>query len=613
MIPETEPIRPAAAEAAVHGEATRAEQEERVLFSSIPEQNPSPIVEMDVDGNIRYMNPAAATLFPDMREQGLAHPWLAPCVTIIKQATSKESFTTVLEVEFKGRIYQQTICYAVAKGILRIFSLDITERKRMEEVLRQTRDEVLAIYDAMVDGLLIADTETKRFLRANSAICAMLGYSEEELLKLSVVDIHPAEKRQEALAAFEDQVHGRARVACDMPVLRRDGTIFDADISCSVLTYRGRLALLGIFRDITQRKRTEAALRQSRDELQAIYDHIVDGIIIVDGGSRRPLRVNSAFCRMVGYSEKEAFDLTPERVHPPDVLPKIREQVRKLQSGQVARLADLPFIRKDGKTIYADVIVRPIWYNDRSCYICLFHDVTERKQAHEALAREHRTLKLLLQSSDHERQLIAYEIHDGLAQQLAAALMHFETYLYQKDRLPELATKAFQAGVAMLRQGHFEARRLISGVRPPILDEAGIVAAIAHLVNEECRKGGPEIAFHHRVAFERLSTILENAIYRIVQEALNNACRHSKSDLVRVEMVQEDEMIRIEVRDQGVGFQPETIGESHFGLAGIRERARLLGGTASIESSPGQGTRVRIALPLILPTQDIPETPNEGT
>ena len=87
--------------------------------------------------------------------------------------------------------------------------------------------------------------------------------------------------------------------------------------------------------------------------------------------------------------------------------------------------------------------------------------------------------------------------------------------------------------MTMLQQGHYEARRLIAGVRPPILDESGIVAAVGHLVNEQVRHKGPKIDYHSRVEFDRLDPTLENAIYRISQEALANACEHSKSERYR--------------------------------------------------------------------------------
>ena len=216
------------------------------------------------------------------------------------------------------------------------------------------------------------------------------------------------------------------------------------------------------------------------------------------------------------------------------------------------------------------------------------------------MQREHRTIKHLLESSDRERQVIAYEIHDGLAQYLTGAIMQFQTYEHAKDAAPEEADAAFAAGMAMLRQSHAEARRLISGVRPPILDEEGIVAAVNHLVQEQHQRGGPAIEFNSQVEFSRLAPIMENAVYRIVQEGLTNACRHSQSDKVWVELVQQGEQLRIEIRDRGAGFDLNDVAEGRFGLHGMRERVRLLDGSAKIESAPGKGTRVVVELPVVM-------------
>jgi signal transduction histidine kinase len=209
------------------------------------------------------------------------------------------------------------------------------------------------------------------------------------------------------------------------------------------------------------------------------------------------------------------------------------------------------------------------------------------------------TLKHLLQSSDHERQSIAYDIHDGLAQYLAGAIMQFQLYDRTKDTKPKDAARAFAAGMALLKQSHIEARSLISGGRPFGLDEKGIVAAIAHLVEEQRTPKGPKIEYHSKVEFGRMSPDLENATYRIIQEGLANAYRHSKSKKVWVEIVQEGKQLRLEIRDRGIGFKPEAIHRGHFGLHGIRERARLLGGKCSIESEPGKGTRVVVQLPVV--------------
>jgi len=218
--------------------------------------------------------------------------------------------------------------------------------------------------------------------------------------------------------------------------------------------------------------------------------------------------------------------------------------------------------------------------------------------------REQETLQHLLRSSDHERRLIAYEIHDGLAQELAAAIMQFEAHAYLREQDdPSEAAKAYAAGLTLIRQSHAEARRLISGVRPPILDEAGVVAAIEHLVNDgRGAAAGVEIEYQHDVTFDRLASVLENAIYRIVQEGLTNALRYSQSEEVRVELVQTGEELRVVIQDWGVGFGSEKEGDESFGLKGIRERARMLGGTAIIETTPGSGTRIVVKLPVMLRT-----------
>jgi signal transduction histidine kinase len=249
--------------------------------------------------------------------------------------------------------------------------------------------------------------------------------------------------------------------------------------------------------------------------------------------------------------------------------------------------------------IYVDVVSSHMCYNQQPALISFFHDITERKKAHEALQRQHQTLKHLLHASDNERQLIAYEIHDGLAQQLAGALMQIQAFAHLKDKKPKEAAKALDAAMTMLQQAHFEARRLIAGVRPPILDESGVVEAVAHLVHEQSREKGPKIENRSRVDFDRLDPTLENAIYRITQEALTNACKHSKSERISVRLSQRGNRVRIEIRDWGVGFDPKAVPKDHFGLEGIRHRARLLGGKCNIRSMAGKGSRVTVELPVV--------------
>jgi signal transduction histidine kinase len=296
---------------------------------------------------------------------------------------------------------------------------------------------------------------------------------------------------------------------------------------------------------------------------------------------------------------QEMLSKSVKDIHPENALPAMLKTFQAQAAGQIAINENAPVLRKDGSVFYADIATNSIVYDLRPYLIGFFRDITERKQAQEALQREHRTLKHLLLSSDHERQTIAYEIHDGLAQYLAGAIMQFQAYSHLKDTDPELAAKAHEAGVTMVQQSHFEARRLIAGVRPPVLDEAGVVEAITHLINEQDRERGPQIEFHSKVKFRRLVPIVENAIYRIIQEGLSNACQHSQSSRVRITLLQQKDRIRIEIRDWGIGFNPKEVKEGSYGLIGIRERARLLGGKCRIQSTAGKGTCITVELPLM--------------
>jgi signal transduction histidine kinase len=239
----------------------------------------------------------------------------------------------------------------------------------------------------------------------------------------------------------------------------------------------------------------------------------------------------------------------------------------------------------------------------------LRQDIAHRERVEEQLQNQQRLLRRLLDLQEKERKLIAYEIHDGFVQSATAALMNLETSsrLWHQD--PTQVQESLQAALRLLGDSLAEARRLIRGLRPPILDESGIVAAVQSLAAESPERGGPQVEFVHHVQFDRLPPQLESIIFRIVQEALTNARRHSRSDRVRLAVLQQDGRIRIEVQDWGVGFDPAKVEEGHFGLEGIRQRARLLGGRADIQSAPGQGTRVTLEIPLL---PSLPDSPPVG-
>jgi PAS domain S-box-containing protein len=479
---------------------------------------------------------------------------------------------------------------------------DVTEQRQAQRALQESEAKYRGLIDICPDAIVVSDlTGTATFVSPQT--WKLLGVPEEvDLVGRSTLDYVIEADRPKLAARIESLLKVGKQEHTQYTCLRPDGTMLPVELSSAVIrNAEGTpVALLAIIRDISDRKRAEEELRQSEEKYRSLVELCPDAVVVTD------LNIETIFVsrqawRLLDLPEqveligRNAFEFVVEADRP-----RLAEKIAEL--AQTGRQKHIEYTVQSPNGLTAPVEISSAVIPDAEgkpvAFMAVVRDISERKEAQEALRREHRTLKHLLESSDHERRLIAYDIHDGLAQQLAGAIMQFETYDFQRKTKPKEAKKTFETALSMLRKTHFEARRLIGGVRPPILDESGVVAAIAHLVNEHRLQNGPTIELESNVSFDRLVPIQENAIYRIVQEGLSNACNHSQSPKVRVELMQRDETLRVKIQDWGVGFDPRTVKEDRFGLEGIRERARLLGGKADVKTTAGQGTCLDVELPL---------------
>ena len=229
----------------------------------------------------------------------------------------------------------------------------------------------------------------------------------------------------------------------------------------------------------------------------------------------------------------------------------------------------------------------------------LKEEVARRAEAEGALREEQRHLSSVLAIYEKDRQLVAYDIHDGFVQTAAAASMGMQAALAAYPSDPDRALEQVASALQLLQQSLAQVRSLVRGLRPAELEEAGLVAAIGQLVRDTESSSRVRVQWSPQVSFERLSPALEMSIFRIVQEALTNAVRHSKSERVAVAMQQSGGTIQLRIEDWGIGFDVSAAKVGHYGLEGIRERARLFGGAARIDSAAGKGTRIDVNLPVI--------------
>jgi PAS domain S-box-containing protein len=481
---------------------------------------------------------------------------------------------------------------------------DISEQKNVEEALRASEERFALAVEGSGDGICDWDLLAGR-VYFSPHWRQIFGYQVDDIGErfeewLGLIHPDDVESTMNSINDFLGGTSSRL-TGLECRLRHKDGSYrWIESHAVAVRDDKGKAyRVVGSNGDITARKRAENALRQSHDELEAIYDGMRDGLLIADTQTKQFVRANAAICAMLGYSQEEILSKSVMDIHRPEDVPTAIANFQSLVEGRLRVAADVPVMRKDGGTFYADVSSSGVVYHGRLCAIGFFRDTTERKQVQDALERERQSLWRMLQASDHERQVIAYDIHDGLAQYLAAAAMQFQVSDSLRESSPEKAKKAHETAVELVRQAYAESRRLISEVRHPVIDERGLESAILNLVYEHRQRGGPRIECHTSVEFDRLPPILENAIYRMVQEALTNACKHSRSQKVTVSLVQEGRSVQLTVQDWGIGFHAEAIGGDHFGLESIRQRTRLLGGQLTIQSKPGSGTLVQVVVPIL--------------
>lgn len=353
-----------------------------------------------------------------------------------------------------------------------------------------------------------------------------------------------------------------------------------------------------IFRDVTPQRRALAALRETEERFRSMVEH-TPAVVYVKDASGKYLLVNRAFenlfglsrDQIVGHHDAELFDAqTSEQLH--------KNDHKVLDSGLPFQFEEKVSIHGAEKT-YLSVKFRLPDARESPYALCgISTDINERKHSEERLRSEQAFLKQLIRAHENDRQLMAYEIHDGLVQYMSASLLHLECLSAEQGQLSTKGKATLELAMHLVRRSIAEGRRVMSGLRPPILDEAGIVLAISYLVAEQTVPGELDIDFLHRVSFDRLDPLLEGTLFRIVQEALTNIKRHSKAKRAEIKLTERYGRLHLAIYDQGVGFDLAQVPDDRFGLKGIRKRADLLGGQAKIASKPGEGTTIVVDLPL---------------
>jgi PAS domain S-box-containing protein len=441
----------------------------------------------------------------------------------------------------------------------------------------------------------------------------VLGFSPSQWLQspdLWIRHIHP-DDRKKVLDQIREACARGEPLTCEYRMLDRYGRVmWFRDEARVVRDPQGRPQFLqGLLLDTSEQKRSEEALKESEERFRKIVDTAHEGIWVVDASGRTSY-ANHRLAQMLGMSLQEVLNLSFHQVVGQGTASHGVQETLLGETGQ-HNTREVALRRKDGTVLWALLASSPLenGAGQRVSTLHMVTEISERKKMEEQLREYGERLRLLASHlegvREEERTWIAREIHDELGQGLTGLKLDLAELDRRLTRVewPEQDKNALKGRIQEMLHcvdGTIQrVREICTQLRPPILDNLGLAAAIEWQLSEFERKTGVSTRFHTWEVEPELDMDRTTTLFRVFQELLTNAARHSGASLVEVRLEALHKEVMLELRDNGCGIQGQAIsGRSGLGLLGIRERVGLLGGSLELGSAPGWGTRALVRIPL---------------
>ena len=489
----------------------------------------------------------------------------------------------------------------------RHLKLEIEKRRQIEEML-QLHSEVIR---HMGGGTVVIRRRDDVIVYANPSFEEMFGYFPGELVgkKASVLHAPNAgENAEEVYLKIVQTLNDLWTWSGEILNVKKGGTLLWCRTSISTFeSSRYGTVWVGVFEDITERKEMEEALRSSEARYRAIVEDQTELVsrFLPDGTLTF---VNGAYCRYFGESPQKLIGKRFWHHVPEKDLVVLREHLSRLGP-------ETPMGGIEHRVFDSCGRIRWQQWTDRAILDChgrilefqaVGRDITERKESEEALRQSEKQLRALssrlLTAQEEERKRIAGEVHDCIGSTLTGIKIGLETSLGQTGRGMD-PSESLEALIVLARSAMRECRRIMTDLRPTILDDYGIVSTASWFC-EQFHTLHPDIHVRREinVAEEEISAFLKTVIFRVLQEAFSNVSKHSRAWQVHVSIERTEQGVELLVQDNGRGFDLEASlcresSRQGLGLASMRERVELSGGIFSIESARGMGTTIRACWP----------------
>jgi len=493
----------------------------------------------------------------------------------------------------------------VARRAVEAHQLSV-ERKRAEEALKESESKYRNLIDQAWDAIFVIDS-TGKMLLVNEQACQTLGYTQEELIRLNVADTYPVEER--AIAAQRITMVQRGdHLRYERSMMRKDGTIFPVEVAIGMLP-NGMIQ--GIVRNITSRKRAEEALLESEARYRQLVEYAPTAIYEVDLTTGRLISVNEVLCEYSGYTRDELLALNPLDLMTEESQKLVLQRMAGYAAGEpVPPTVEYKARSKSGREFWISVNAKYFYQAGLAVRATVVaYDITERKQTEEEVQASREQMRALagrLQAvREEERTNIAREIHDELGGALTGLKIDFSLLTRAALKIENKTVRtSLLAGMDSMIESVdatiHTVRRIAMELRPGVLDDLGLVAALEWQLKDFEKRTGIRCEFFPPVEDISLDTDLSTALFRIFQEALTNVVHHSGAAEVCVRLRTDADSSTLEVEDNGKGIKEKNILSSKsLGLLGMRERAQMFGGRITVTGTPGRGTKVTVEIPSV--------------
>ncbi len=505
-----------------------------------------------------------------------------------------------------------SLCFMVGVGVFFLYqkaSHEIGQRKAAEKALRESEVRYRSLY-LNTPAMLHSIDKNGQLVSVSDHWVDMLGYQRNEVLGRRITNFFTEESRQYAEQIVFPQFF-KSGFCKDVSYqfVKKDGGVIDVLLSAiAEKDATGTITrTLAVSVDVTERNRAVAALEKTKEELSHYSRDLerqvvmrtreissilkyTPAMVYLKDREGRYLLVNSRYEELFGVKNEEIRGKTDYQILKRSVADQFKQNDAVVFNEGRSYQVEEQFDQIDGLHTYLSVKF-PL-YNDSGHIngICgIATDITAVKKAQNQLRRLSGSI---MTNQEKERSALARELHDELGQVLTALRLDAA---WLRDRLKDIDAKAADRALTMtnlIDTTIEEVRGMAFRLRPGVLDDLGLVDALEWYTHDFERRTGISCVFEHR-NFSEIGDTLATAAYRITQEALTNVARHAKASRVDVILHENNGMLSIQIKDNGIGFKVTDLAESEgLGVAGMRERASLVGGWLEVDSKPTQGTQV---------------------